>query len=74
MTLSHDDETATIEIPAVNWHNSGLNHFFDELHGAFGAGHDLDQRERGILQQRWIEIGEVVDYNEANENADDYKL
>lgn len=67
ITLNHEGLQEVIEIPAVRWHNSGLNHFFDELHAAFGAGHDLDQREWGILQARWIEMAEVVDHDQEDD-------
>lgn len=70
VTLNHEGLQEVIEFPAVNWHNSGLNHFFDQLHAAFGAGHDLDQREWGILQQQWIDMAEVIDPVEVEDAGD----
>lgn len=71
VTLSYDEETATIKFPAVRWHNTGLDLLFEEVRQAFSLPPDLDQREWGILQQRWIEMAEVVEHDEADdENAD----
>lgn len=79
VTLTYDGETATIKIPAINWHNSGLNYLFDEVHQAFGFPPNLDEREWGILQQRWIDMAEIVNYDDHDDldnksNADDLKL
>lgn len=83
MTLTYDGETATIKFPAVRWHNTGLDLLFEEVRHAFGFPPDLDDREWGIFQQRWIDMAEVVDHDEEDDeineysgesNADDYDL
>lgn len=76
VTLSYNGETATIKIPAVKWHNSGLDLLFEEVRHAFGFPPNLDQREWGILQQRWIDMAEEVDHEEkgGESTVDDFKL
>ena len=82
VTITYDGETTTINFPAVKWHNSGLDLLFEEVRNAFGFPPDLDQREWGLLQQRWIDMAEVVDHDEVDgdnedrgeSNADDYTL
>ncbi|ADJ16675.1 hypothetical protein [Halalkalicoccus jeotgali] len=82
VTLSYDGETATIKFPTVRWHNTGLDLLFEEVRKAFGYPPDLDESEWGILQQRWIDMAEVVDHADADDDLDkenestaaDYKL
>lgn len=69
VSLSYDGETATIKFPAVNWHNFGLNYLFDEVHQAFGFPPNLDKREWGILQQRWIDMAEIIKADEENDET-----
>lgn len=47
VTITYDEETATIKFPAVRWHNTGLDLFFDEVRQAFSLPPDLDKREWG---------------------------
>ena len=76
MPLTDEEETATIKFPAVKWHNSELDLLFEEVRPTFDFPPDLDQREWGILQARWMDMAEVVNHDEADEesNADDLKL
>lgn len=71
VTITYNDETATIKFPAVKWHNSGLDRLFEEVRQAFGFPPDLDQREWGILQQRWIDMAEVVDHDQENDEVNE---
>ena len=60
----------------MKWHNLELDLVFEKVRHTFGFPPDLDQREWGILQARWMDMAEVVDHAEADEesNADDLKL
>lgn len=68
---SRTNETATINFPAVKWHNSGLDLFFDEIRQAFSYPPDIDQREWGMLQQRWINMAEIIEADETDEKSDE---
>ena len=54
VTLQHEGAEIQIRFPVVRWLNTGREALFDQYYRKFGERLNIDERDWGILQERWL--------------------
>ena len=54
VTLEHDERTVEVRFSTVRWLNTGRVALHDQYYSKFGEMLKIDDRDWGILQERWL--------------------